>query len=114
MLANLSVFNPQLLDVSIETLKNALTLAPTDAKLYYSLGMIYLQKQDLSEAQKSIEQAIALKSNYEQARFSLGELLESQKLYSQAKEQFDYIITHIAPGNTKAKTKSETLQQMVK
>lgn len=114
MLANLGVYNPKLMDASIETLKKAISLAPTDAKLYYSLGMIYLQKQDLGEAQKSIEQAIALKSNYEQARFSLGELFESQKSYSQAKEQFDYILTHIAPGNTKAKTKSEALQQMVK
>ncbi|OGV93421.1 hypothetical protein A3B57_03585 [Microgenomates group bacterium RIFCSPLOWO2_01_FULL_47_10] len=111
LLGNLSAFQPALLIPTAQTLRQALVIAPTDAKLYFSLGMVYYQQQDWEQALTNIQTAIRQKPNYELARYTLGEIYESTGEKDKAIEQYRYIIDHIAPNNTKVQTK---LEQMVK
>jgi len=52
------------LDEAVQTLQQAITLAPQDAQLHAGLGRLYLQKRDFSAAEHELKTAIQLdKSN---------------------------------------------------
>ena len=82
-----------------KALKKTVALAPTDAKIWYNLGLVQIQLGEIKEAKKSLEQAVALKPNYEQGRYMLGIIFEGEKEYQQAQEQYKYILDSISPEN---------------
>ncbi|MCX6817112.1 MAG: O-antigen ligase family protein [Candidatus Beckwithbacteria bacterium] len=49
----------------VESLQKAIYLAPTDAKLYYNLGLIYEQINQTQLAKQALQQALELKPNYD-------------------------------------------------
>ncbi|MFC1653754.1 O-antigen ligase family protein, partial [Patescibacteria group bacterium] len=101
MLANFGNFKPELLEESETTMKQAIRLAPTDAKLYFSLGLIQLQLEKFEASNTNFQQAIDLKPDYEIARFTYAEFLASQNQIEKAIEQYQYILDHISPNNSK-------------
>ena len=107
--AQLSTSDPKLFIYTIEALEKNSLLAPTDAKTFYLLGKFYEAASQNDLALKNYQQALSLKSNYDHASFSLGELYFKQKNYSEAKKYFETTLT-LAPTNQEAKEYLEKLK----
>lgn len=109
ILANLGKFNPQLLPVSADVMRHSIELSPTDPKLYFSLGLILNEQNMTQEALEYVEKSIELKSNYELARYTLGEMYQQIGENDKAIEQYEYILKYISPNNSKVKTELNKL-----
>ena len=77
----LAQIDPQYYQLTLETLLRATQLAPTDPKLLYNIGLLYIQLNNLPQAKIAFRQAIDLKPNYDHA---IAELI---KLYQQENNQ---------------------------
>jgi len=76
-------------------------LAPTDAKTFYLLGRFYEAASKPDLAINNYQKAIALKSNYDHAYFSLGQLYFQNKNYPEAKKNLELTLIY-APTNLEA------------
>ncbi len=94
---------------SLEAMLDAIDLAPTDAKLYYNLGLLYSKIGQHGLAEQVLLQTIDLKSNYEAARFALGSLYEQTDRPDLARQQYDYILKFLNPQNLTVKDKLEKI-----
>ena len=87
---------------SITALTKASLLAPTDAKIYYSIGQ-FLETANLKkEAIPYYQKAIELKPNYDYAYFALGKIYLAQKETKLAKENLEKTVEYSYPTNTEA------------
>ncbi|HZQ29527.1 MAG TPA: O-antigen ligase family protein [Patescibacteria group bacterium] len=68
----LSQIDPKYLPQAISAIKKARDLAPTDAGIYYNLGLLYGQNGQNKEAVDALKKAIELKPNYINAYYGLG------------------------------------------
>ena len=118
LLVDLLAFDPSLLDQAHETLSKALTLAPTDAKLWFNLALVEIQQNKLEQAQATLLKTIELKRDYEQAVYTLGLVYEDLEEFDKAANQYGYFLEKLNPDNetiqaalarvaTKAATKLE-------
>jgi len=105
----LAQLDPQYQEQALEALQQAITLAPTDPKIYYNLSLLYSQMKQNDLAEQILIQTINLKPNYEAARYALGSLYQQTNRPQLAQEQYQYILDHISPSNEKIK---EKLQQL--
>ena len=93
----LSLVNPKLINEAIQTLIQATALAPTDPKIPYHLGNLYYQQKQFPQAVRELTQAITLKPDYKEAHLTLAAVYESSKQPARAREEYQYILDHIAP-----------------
>lgn len=68
----------QYVQPAINTLQAAIGLAPTDAKLYYNLALLYEQTQQPEQAEKFYQQTLELKPNYLAAKEAYQAFLASE------------------------------------
>ncbi len=61
----LSNLDPGYIKQALDTTLRAIKLAPTDAKLYYNLGLIYNQLVQKELAKQTLLTALELKPNYD-------------------------------------------------
>jgi len=94
---------------ALDTLLRAAELAPTDAKVFYNLGLLYSHLDQIDTAIKTMEHTVELKPNYDNARYALALFYEEKGEIKEAKEQLKYILEHINPTDTRAKNKLEEL-----
>jgi O-antigen ligase/Tfp pilus assembly protein PilF len=87
---------------SIYALSKASLLAPTDAKIYYSIGQFLETANFSEEAIPYYQKAIELKPNYDHSYFALGKIYLSQKENQLAKENLQKTIDYSYPTNTEA------------
>ena len=73
---NLKSLDENYLQEALAALLRATTLAPTDAKVKYNLGLLYAQLGQNETAIEILEETLKLKPNYEEAR-QAKELLET-------------------------------------
>ncbi|QQG41510.1 MAG: O-antigen ligase family protein [Candidatus Woesebacteria bacterium] len=106
----LSTTNPDYLRAAQETLIGAITLAPTDAKLYYNLALTYARTNQPDRAMEVLINTIGLKANYRDARLAYAYLLMEKKEYSEAKTQLTYILKYIDPNDPLAKQALEGIK----
>ncbi|MEO8581993.1 MAG: O-antigen ligase family protein [Patescibacteria group bacterium] len=99
VLVTLAQAKPELYDAALETLHVAEQLSPTDPKLVYYSALVENAQGNTKQTQKDLYTAIEMKPNYDSARYMLGQLLEIDKNYGGAKEQYQYILENIAPNN---------------
>ena len=97
----LSVFDQKYLQKAIETIQEAIKLAPTDPKLVYNLGLLYAKTGEADLTIKTIEKAIVLKLNYIDARNALVLFYEDTDQKDLAIEQLK-ILMKLAPANKEA------------
>lgn len=100
VLTTLTKINPNYIYSARETLVTAAKLAPTDAKLWFNLGIIDIQLDEFNRAEELLAKTLTLKPNYEHARYTLGLLYEDTDRPNQAMEQYRYSLENINPGNT--------------
>ncbi len=62
-----------------DALEKAIARAPTDAKLWYNLGLVAWGLEDLEAAKSAQEKALELKPDYENARAQLTKLLDESE-----------------------------------
>lgn len=104
----------------VEALNKARSIAPSDAKIPYSLALYYsmLEDEAKDEKQKStfnkqafsaIDSSIKLKTNYEDAYFLKGQLLKRSGNKNEAIKIFNLILDNINPENEEAKKELEKL-----
>jgi tetratricopeptide (TPR) repeat protein len=86
--------------VITETIKQA----PTDAKLYYNLGIADANLGQYQAATSDFQKAVELKTNYIDARIQYAAILVHLKKPNEAKEELNYILTKLDPNNQTAKT----------
>jgi tetratricopeptide (TPR) repeat protein len=106
----LSTINEKYLINAGDTVAATIKLAPTDAKLYYNLGIVDANLGQYQAADTSFQKAIELKANYGDARIEYAALLVHLKRNDEAKVQLNYILTNIDPNNTTAKQALENLK----
>ena len=95
----LGYLNPEYNDKAEKALETAILLAPTDAKLFYNLGLLYQQQNKLEKAQQVWEKAIDLKPNYRTAYIDLSKLYLETEQYHQAKDKLEYVLEKINPND---------------
>ena len=106
----LSLIDPNYLVAAGHALTDAIKLAPTDAKLYYNLALVYARTGDTEMALTTLQKTIELKSNYKEARLAYAILLNEKKETAKAKEQLEYILTKIDPNDALTKQTLESLK----
>ncbi len=105
----LSGIDTKYFSTSIAALTNAASLAPTDPKIYYSLGQFLETASLTDQAIPYYQKAIELKSNYDYAYFALGKIYLSQKKYDLAQQNLQKTIDYSYPTNQEAKKLLESL-----
>ncbi len=86
---------------TVDSMLQASKLAPTDAKIYYSLGQFLESASLVDDAAFYYQKAVNLKPNYDHAYFALAKIYFDQKKYDQAKINLEQTIKY-APTNTDA------------
>lgn len=112
VLVTLAQAQPQLYDESLRTLQVAETLSPTDPKLVYFEGLIKHTQGKDDEAIEALKKSIEMKPNYDSPRYLLGQIYEAQQKYPEAKEQYQYVLDKINPGNEQIKERLEYIATM--
>ncbi len=95
---------------ALESLLMANRLAPTDAKIVYNLALVYAKLNQEETAIKTLEEAVNLKPNYDQARYALALFYEQKGEIDKAKEQLNYILEKINPHHEAALEKLKNLK----
>jgi putative inorganic carbon (hco3(-)) transporter len=98
----LSYIDPEYTKLAIETLNQASILAPTDAKVYYNLGIMYHQENNLSQAISAWEKAAELKPDYLAVYLKLAEAYINTGQLNKAEPVLVHIVKNIAPQDTRA------------
>ena len=107
------------LSVSLEAIKKASELAPTDANISYNLGVLYGQNGDTKKAIEVLNNTVKLKPDYRDAYYALGLFYHEESLDKdgnvvnldnqlKAIEQMDFILTHIASDDAAAQESLKT------
>jgi len=92
---SLAEIDPKFLDPALESLLEAIKLAPTDAKLWYNLGILYTKLEQPETAIETLEKTVEMKKNYQSARYALALLYEESGQREKAIEQVEYILIYI-------------------
>lgn len=106
----LSTIDPNYLINARDTLIAAIAQAPTDAKLYYNLGLAYARTGQSNLAIETLKKTIDLKANYKEARLAYAILLIGEKQNTEAKTQLEYILTNIDSNDSLTKQTLESIK----
>ena len=93
-----------------DTLLDTVNYAPTDAKLYYNLGLTHARIGDDAKAVETFKKTIELKNNYKEPRLAYALILINQKNYAPAREQLNYILERIDPNDSLTKQSLEGIK----
>ncbi|MBI3443646.1 tetratricopeptide repeat protein, partial [Candidatus Woesebacteria bacterium] len=105
----LAIIDPRYLYEARDTLLGAVKKAPTDAKLFYNLGLTYARIGDVEAAMQTLKKAIELKANYRDARLAYALILIDKKKIPEAREQLKYILEKINPNDAVARQQLEEI-----
>jgi O-antigen ligase len=106
----LSIIDPTYLIGAKETLIEAVELAPTDAKLFYNLGLTLARLGEFNEAIEIMEKTIEMKANYRDARFARALLLIDKGRNEEAISELSYILEKINPEDELVRLQLEELR----
>jgi Tfp pilus assembly protein PilF len=80
--------NYGLVDEAIKYLNSALSLNPKHHLSYYLLGLAYVKKQNLAEAEAAIQKCLELKPDFSEAHISLGKIYEDTGKLDKAEDEY--------------------------
>ena len=105
----LSAYSPSYLFEAKKVTEETTVLAPTDAKLSYSLALIAYRLGEREEALGIIDKTIEMKANYRNARFAKALILIELGGDEAAKAELAYILEKIDPNDNLAREEWEKL-----
>lgn len=88
-----------------EELAAARTLAPSDPKLAYNLGLVYTRLNATDKAEQQFKDSIALKSNYAEPYYAITLLYEQTKQVDKIKPVLDNAKSNLATYSAQLKEK---------
>lgn len=111
MLYILSQLDPKFLPEALRSIEKAHSLAPTDAKIAYNLGLLYGQNNKKEKAVEVLEKTVAMKPDYRDAWYALGlyarELAVNNEgkvvrpeMQKKASDAMHFILEHISAVET--------------
>lgn len=109
VLIMLSTVNPSYQVKAVDVLIEAVKQAPTDAKIFYNLGLLYTRLGQNELALDTLKKTVDLKPNYKDAHLAYAMLLIDAKKYSEAKTQLEYILKNIDPEDSLTKQYLESI-----
>jgi len=98
----LSQIDSRYLPRALDGIQKASLLAPNDANIWYNLGVIYSQNNNIPKGIEALEKTIKLKPDYRDAHYALGLFYHQNKDQEKAIAQMQYILLHIAPADSGA------------
>ena len=110
----LSQVDSRYLPRALDAIQKASLLAPNDASIWYNLGVLYGQNNQMQKGVETLERTITLKPNYREAHYALGlfyrtlsldksgKVVEDKNLNQKAIDQMNYILKHISPKDEEA------------
>lgn len=101
-----------LLTEAENTLLAAIDRSPTDAKLWFNLGVVQNGLGKLADAQENLEKAIDFKPDYGAARIQLGQVYEQNQDYDRALEQYQFVLSNLNPNDERALQAVEKISTM--
>ena len=106
----LGQLDPNLYTSAEQVLRQAIELAPSDAKLYYNLALVseILGQHDAALAQ--MEYAVEIKVNYLAARNELARMYFTRGELEKAKEQYSYCLQYLAPEDQLIQEKLQIIE----
>lgn len=110
ILVILATINQNYLLDARDILVTAITQAPTDAKLFYNLGLVYARTGQPDLAIATLQKTVQLKADYKDARLALAYLLIGEKRNTEAHVQLNYILTNIDPTDSLSKQALESIK----
>lgn len=93
-----------------KALKAAIALSPTDAQLWYNLGMAQQEMGKFEEAVKTFQRTVELKTNYVRARSVLGDLLVQLGRVEEGKTQYRFILENLSSTDEEVRGKLHSLE----
>lgn len=109
ILERLAVIEPSYLLAKLEATNSIIPFAPSDASLYYGLGLTQERLGQRQEALRSLDTAIQMKSNYRNARFAKALILIEMGKKKEAKEELVYILEKIDPNDNLVRDELEKI-----
>jgi len=115
----LSQVDSRYLPRALDAIKKASLLAPNDARIWYNLGVLYGQNNDIEQGISAMEKTVILKPDYRDAYYALGlfyhaasldksgKVVADENLNFKAIAQMQFILTHISPKDVEAKKSIE-------
>ncbi len=118
----LSQQNPTYIPFALSAAQKAASLAPTDAKVSYSLAVLYGQNKQPEKAIETLQHAIALKPDYRDAYYALAlfyhnaatnkkSVVIDPQMQEKAIRAMQYILDHIASNDAEATKALKTWAQ---
>jgi len=95
VLYSLSTLDQKTLAPALTAILKAVDLAPTDAKVHYFAGLLLDANGQKEKEIKMLEETVALKIDYRDARFQLAKVYLEVGDNVKAKEQADFILTRL-------------------
>ncbi len=108
----LSSIYPNHMLTARQILDDAVIKAPTEAKLFYNLGLIYARTGNNDVAKEILEKTVQMKPNYRHAHFALAILYIDMEDKEKAKEELEYILRYIDPNDTEAKRQLDEISSI--
>lgn len=110
MFIKLSALDLKYLGSAKEALLLAMSKAPTDARIFYTLALVYLRTGESQAAVDTLQKTIQIKPNYKDARYWWALILIENGRHGEAKEQLTYILEKIDPNDQNSKKQLEKLK----
>jgi O-antigen ligase len=104
LLIKLSVFDKKLLEEAKISILQTIDLAPTDAKLFYNLGLTYMRLGQNDKAIATFEETIKMKPNYKEAHLAHALLLADMGRKDEAVAELKFILEKIDPNDELTRT----------
>jgi O-antigen ligase len=110
----LSQVDSRYLPRALDAIEKASLLAPNDARIWYNLGVLYGQNENIEKGISAMEKVVMLKPNYRDAYYALGlfyhtaasdesgKIIKDENLNKKAIAQMEYILSNLSPEDKDA------------
>lgn len=105
----LTALDPKFNEVTLTTVDQAISLAPTDPKLYYNKGLILQQEGKSKEAVQELRKALELRPSYVEAIMTLAGAYEKLENFKNALIEYEKALKFV-PNNEEIIKKVEELK----
>ncbi|OGY17062.1 MAG: hypothetical protein A3H88_02760 [Candidatus Blackburnbacteria bacterium RIFCSPLOWO2_02_FULL_44_9] len=102
-LKRLAGIDQSYLGLAVNSLEEAVRLAPTEPSFSYNLGVLYDYQGETEKARKILEKTVELKPNYNEARVGLAKIYIKLEEKQKAFEEVKYVLEKIDPRDEEAR-----------